>query len=303
MQLNQTQALLAAVVLALAGCAQPQSDDCAEAAECATPTAGESPVASSSPGIPTINPGTPPPPDNESPPIPDLPEITLENCTGLGAGYEAPYDRVRPLVPAGFWLRGATAETAQVSFDAYQCPRTSNETEIVENVLFFITHAGVVAKNDSWNPDANSVYVLDFLVSSPEVVSELQSWGVNAQEATFAITELPTDDGPIPRWEVSTSTGGFKFDYRPLGFESSPDPGKLYVWFGQESSETLRVDMTGAVSYYDAPDAGVLELEGNSVLAQATGASAFPWAGTPQLSANLVLTPFGFFVPDAGENS
>lgn len=262
------------LLVAFAGCTSnaPATDCDPDAGDCVS-TGDPSGSGSGLPTPSTSNgPVTPPPP-------PEARLLRFENCTGLFANIEAPYDQVRPFVPPDFYLRGNTADTAWIGFEGLRCDRNSNATQIVENASYFLTFVWVEPRNQSWAPEANSRYVLDTYLSEGAFVEELAAWGADAKESSFFLDQAPYEGGPVLEWSVSSGSEEFVFDYHAAGPPLDPLNVLVYLWYGWDSY--LRVDLQGSLRDLDQIDGGTIQMSGSSLLEQAVGAPIGAWTGRP----------------------
>lgn len=258
------------LVNALSGCTAPDVQACA-----ADACASEAPLAT--PPAPALPPPRPP---EEAPAEADLQLHTLrfEGCTGLSAKVEVPHALARAVVPNDFKVLGFTTDTAALNLNAILCPRAANETQVFQNLEYFLVSVLVEPRDKSWaTPEYLNRYVLDFFVDGSELLAYLSSAGLPAGTAVITRTDLPGPGGAIPVWHVANGSQQFDFDYRPSGLPTAATDNNLHLWFGRDTYR--RVDSLERYRYHDLLDAGLLRMSGDSTTARLVASPTYPWVG------------------------
>jgi hypothetical protein len=221
-------------------------------------------------------------PGVDFPPLPEDPALRafrLEECTGLSAAMDLPYQSVAAVVPPAFEPWERVPGTAAVVLLPLACRRAVFADHVLENYREVAILAGVFPKNRSWEAGGVSFYVLDQLVSHAAAAQALASWGLPGTEATFAVGDHLVPVLPGTSWRVRSPSLIFELEYGHHEPSQNVRTATNYYWTG--SGPFLRSTHHKAYTFDTLYQPGLLRASGSATTAQLMPAGAWSWLGSP----------------------
>lgn len=204
------------------------------------------------------------------------------------------------MVPAAFeptspLLPGST----RFYVEAYACDRVTGPRSVFANTTWLWVSVAVDPRNASWAaPSDVSMYVVDLLVSEPQLVPTLQAAGLPARAARVTQDRaLAAASASEESWTFETPSSSYRLTWPAADGQAEPLPTlRRATWVGEGPYDRYDVAAEDAVRVPLRSTAGLVQATGDAALLRADGQvrHVFEASSIASTRWELALTPARF---------